>query len=255
MTDAGLTPEQEAVRRLLADARHDGPPPPEVVARLERTLETLVAERGSTPDAAPDAPSHAPAHDRPHDTPPRVVDLGSRRRRLASAGVLAAAAVVVAGIAVGQILPQDGGDDAGAGSSATSADSTSPGLAGGRGANGGARTEEDAGADAGLAPESLKGSAPSAPGSYPTLSSTDAELAQQLLTLRPGAVRRSSATTLEALSGCDGPRHGPGRRLVAEVDGQRGVVVFRRPDAEAQRAEVYVCGTPDPVRTLTLPAP
>ena len=26
---SGLPPEHEAVRRLLADARHDGPPPPD----------------------------------------------------------------------------------------------------------------------------------------------------------------------------------------------------------------------------------
>ena len=38
----GLPPEQEAVRRLLADARHDGPTPPEVVARLDAALSSVV---------------------------------------------------------------------------------------------------------------------------------------------------------------------------------------------------------------------
>ena len=46
MTDSpDLTPEHDAVRRLLADARHDGPTPPEVVARLDETLAALVADR------------------------------------------------------------------------------------------------------------------------------------------------------------------------------------------------------------------
>ena len=31
---SGLPPEQEAVRRLLADARHDGPPPPDVARQM-----------------------------------------------------------------------------------------------------------------------------------------------------------------------------------------------------------------------------
>ncbi|WP_416954942.1 hypothetical protein ACNKF0_22500 [Nocardioides sp. T5] len=86
MTESsGLPPEQEAVRRLLADTRHDGPPPPDVVARLDDTLAALRAER-----AAADT------------SPGRVVDIGSRRRRVAGIGLLAAASVVVAGVALGQ---------------------------------------------------------------------------------------------------------------------------------------------------------
>ena len=112
MTESsGLPPEQEAVRRLLADARHDGPPPPEVVARLDDTLADLVAE-------------HAPA-----DTSPgRVVDMGSRRRRMAGIGLLAAASVVVAGGAIGQVLPRGGGDasDSSAGSASDSSLAEAP---------------------------------------------------------------------------------------------------------------------------------
>ena len=32
-------------------------------------------------------------------------------------------------------------------------------------------------------------------------------------------------------------------------------VVFRAPTAPPRRSTIYVCGTPEPVRTLTLPAP
>ena len=111
MTDpTALPPEHEAVRRLLADARHDGPTPPEVVARLDETLASLVADRRDAPQ--------------PHLAP--VVDLGARRRRLAGMGLLAAAAVVVAGVAIGQGLPgtQSSGDSGSAagGDSAASAE-------------------------------------------------------------------------------------------------------------------------------------
>ena len=47
---SGLPPEQDAVRRLLADARHDGPPPPDVADRLDETLASLVAERHAGDD-------------------------------------------------------------------------------------------------------------------------------------------------------------------------------------------------------------
>ena len=75
---SGLPPEQDAVRRLLADARHDGPPPPDVVARLDETLASLVAER-SAELTAEDTAGAATGHD--DRSPGRVVDLGSRRRR------------------------------------------------------------------------------------------------------------------------------------------------------------------------------
>src|SRR6478752_190941 len=114
---SGLPPEQEAVRRLLADARHDGPPPPDVVARLDETLASLVAERSGDPTT-----------ERDDRSPGRVVDLGSRRRRVASIGLLAAASVVVAGVALGQALPRGGNDtaDSSAGSASDSSMAESP---------------------------------------------------------------------------------------------------------------------------------
>ncbi len=111
MTDPTLPPEQEAVRRLLADARHDGPTPPEVVARLDATLASLAAERRPSTTAST-SPTAAP-----------VVDLAARRRRMAGIGLLAAAAVVVAGVAIGQGLPSS--------DSSSDASSASAGEAGG----------------------------------------------------------------------------------------------------------------------------
>lgn len=236
--DPGLTPQQDAVRRLLADARHDGPTPPEVVDRLDAALASLVSElvteRGG-PALAGAAGQPAP-----------VVDLGARRRRTAGIGLLAAAAVVVAGVAIGQGLPRtSSGDDAGAGSEMSTAQERE-------------LTEDDSGADAGgglaEAPQSLKSAAPDA--AHPTLSTTDPGLDEDLLDLRATETLRSAGTgSARTPADCDLGGVGQGRRVAAQVDGLSGVVLFRRPDGAAQRVELYVCGSPAPVRTLTLPAP
>ncbi|GAB3015637.1 hypothetical protein GCM10011376_05630 [Nocardioides flavus (ex Wang et al. 2016)] len=251
MTDASdLPPAQEAVRRQLADARHVGPPPPEVVARLDDTLAALVAERGApasgaVPGTAPDAP--APAASAP------AVDLAARRRRITGVGLLAAASVVVAGVALGQVLPRGAGDEGGSSASSDSSLAEAPADSGG-----GSEPESgDAGTDRGeVAPESLRRSPPATTfAGRPALTSTDPDLDQQVLALRPDAAREGDLDSLDALSGCALPSPGPGRRLLAQVDGAAGVVVYRRPAGATQQAEVFVCGASDPVRTLTLPAP
>jgi hypothetical protein len=246
MADASdLPPEQDAVRRLLADARHDGPPPAEVVARLDETLAALVADRGSNPLDPPRSDSS--------DRDAAVVDLASRRRRMAGVGLLAAASVVVAGVAIGQVLPRGSGDAGNAGADSSVADAPAEAGAGSESESG--SEDSDAGG-AELAPESLKSSAPTPLAGYPTLSSTDEALDERVLELRPDAAARSQYLgSADALGSCALPSLGQGRRLVAEVDGGLGVVVFRRPDGAAQQVELYVCGTADPVRTLTLPAP
>ena len=63
----GLTPEQEEVRRLLADARHAGPMPDDVVDRLDQVLAGLATD----PDEDPDDRDATPAAP--------VVSLASRR--------------------------------------------------------------------------------------------------------------------------------------------------------------------------------
>lgn len=238
MTDSPRpTPEQEAVRRLLAELRHDGHTPPEVVARLDDTLASLVAERGTAP-----LPSEEPV-------PAPVTDLGARRHRLAGVGLLAAAAVVVAGVALGQALPRSGGDTAGSGDAASADRGTS--LA--ESARPGAEDDSSAGA-AELAPESLKSTAVAPDAGLPTLSSADPSLDQQVQDLREDLARFQLGST-DALGRCELPTTGSVRRLAAQVDGQAGALVFQRPDGAAQQVAVYVCGVPEPVRTLTLPAP
>ncbi|MDR6174261.1 hypothetical protein QE364_000758 [Nocardioides zeae] len=92
-----------AVRRLLAEARHDEPVPPAVAARLDATLAGLRAERGgSTAPVAPPALPPRPGGDAP-------IDLAAqRRRRRGSLLLAAAAAVVVVGVG-GVVVPRLGG--------------------------------------------------------------------------------------------------------------------------------------------------
>lgn len=98
------TPDEELVRRLLADARHDEPIPADVVARLDRVLGDLAAEEDGPADVTP---LHRPPE---------------RRRRRWGIGLVAAAAVVTAiAIAPHATLTgeNDGSSDSGAGRSAS----------------------------------------------------------------------------------------------------------------------------------------
>lgn len=98
MTDPDLSPEEQAVRRLLAEARHDDPVPPEVAARLDDTLAALVAERAGADSG---------------DAPAEPLSLAAaRRRRRAASFVLAAAAVVVTGVGVSSVLRPASDDSA-----------------------------------------------------------------------------------------------------------------------------------------------
>lgn len=232
---SGLTPEQDAVRRLLADARHDGPTPPAVVARLDDALAAMAAERSRAVHTAP------------------VVDLAARRRRFVGAGVLAAAAVVVAGVALGQVIPRGGSDSGGdTASSATDGGASMESQAGGAESGGG-----DGGGDGGgpaadsTSPEALSGKSAAPQGPEVSL---DSDLDDALTSLRTSH-RRSAALTGETLVACQVGEVGRGRQVLVQVDGRPGLVVFRAARGSGQDADVYLCGDPEPVRTLTLPAP
>lgn len=227
MTDPELTPAQErAVRDLLADARHTGPVPDEVVARLDETLRRLAAERTETPASA------AP-----------VVTLASRRRRTAAAVLVAAAAVVVAGVGIGQVLPR-GGDD-----SATS----------------GAAADRELGAQDSRAEQDSGGSGPSAdsrrtPGAE-SLSPDAATAPRAARVVSSGSLRRDLRALVERTDtafgdtpACDAGDVGPGRVLPITYDDQQAVVVLRTPRAGFRRADVYLCGAGTLERSVRLPA-
>lgn len=235
MSDSSLTPDQDdAVRALLADARHTDPTPADVVARLDDTLASLTAERREVREV------RAP-----------VVTLASRRRRTAATVLLAAAAVVVAGVGIGQVVGMGtSGDDSSAGSAAetttldqapTSADSDA--------------AEPEASAESGSDPKqgdtSLRSEA-AAPLAVNGLSSDSA--------LRPQvrALRRSTApSAFSADRRCLLPDAGEGEgELVAVTyNDLPGVLVYRAPVGPTQQVDLFLCGQPAAVRTLQLRAP
>jgi hypothetical protein len=113
------TPDEERVRRLLADARADEPVPADVAARLDAVLADLAA----APGEGADRPDRG---DRPNELARR------RGRRRWLTGLTAAAALVVAGVVVQQTRPTSSGDA----SSSTASESS------------GKSADDDAGGDA-----------------------------------------------------------------------------------------------------------
>ncbi len=236
---SGLPPEQDAVRRLLADARHDGPPPPDVVARLDETLASLVAER-SAELTAEDTAGAATGHD--DRSPGRVVDLGSRRRRVASIGLLAAASVVVAGVALGQALPRGSNDtaDSAAGGQSDTSLAESPRSEDDDGAGASAEAGGDASSESELLEPDPKEELPAAR----TRGTSHAVLRRRRGHRRPAARaptgrhgRRQRLRSLAAIRGCDSRRPGSFDR--------RGVSTGRRSELG------WSCSDAPPVRPRT----
>jgi len=256
-----LTAEQEAaVRRLLAEARHDAPVPADVAARLDEVLEGLVADEGVDDLEIFES-----------DGPGSVTELTGVRRRRRNAGrlLLAAAAVVVGGVAVGQVLA-DAGLDAGSGDSA---DSSSLADAPPRDADSADRADEEAAAgdDTAVAPESASSPAPDQ--AY-LLEQVDAPLELtsdnfaadvQRELARTSAERRSAAyANLDGVTAftsansdfvCTVGAYGEGATLPAYYDAEEAVLVLRRPRAGIQRVDLLTCGTAVQLNSVDLPAP
>jgi hypothetical protein len=241
-SDQPLSPEEEEVRRQLAEARHTGPTPPEVVARLDRVLDDLAHE----PDRV------AP-----------VVDLARRRRRVASL-LVAAAAVVVVGIGVAQIVTRDSGSET------TSAES---GAQARRPASADSKSEgqdsvQPKGPLNGAAEDSSDAPAP-APGSTPQEKSGLIRVRLNFLRDDFIAVRRLRGLDSQAYSplrsanqadraagaACHADAWGQGRFVPVRYGKVPAVLVFRRPAGDTQVADLFLCGSDEPVRSVTLPAP
>lgn len=256
MTDE-LTPDQEAaVRRLLAEARHDGPVPPEVAARLDQVLDGLVAD-----DEADDLEvfeSRAPAP---------VSDLAGVRRRRRNAGrlLLAAAAVIVGGVVVGQNLGGAGldgsGDDAG---SANGSLSDTP--------RDSADLDDEAAGESGQPPYAASEPDASDPVDLLqsvraplTLTSDNFALDVQRQLARTAAARRQAANagydgvlayvTKNRDFVCADGSYGEGATLPAYYDAEEAVLVLRRPRSGFQRVDLVTCGTAVELNSVELPAP
>ena len=236
-----LTPEQDQeVRRLLADARHTEPMPPDVVARMD----------GVIADLADEPSRRAP-----------VVHLAARRRRVASL-LVAAAAVVVVGIGIGQVVDTsgNGGDsDTAADSGGSSVEDEAPeSMSGDAGSGEGA----DTGAPSARQPDTLTGEAFVAGSKLiqvnPDALSRDLAKVQSYADradLAAAAPTDQSSTYRRVSRACRSGDWGTGTFVPVRYGSQPAVVAFRQPLGDVQVAEVYLCGNPDPVRSLTLPAP
>lgn len=248
--DPSLTAAQErAVRDLLASARHDDGIPEDVAARLDARLAELTAVRRELrpQDRAGVAP---------------VVPLAARRRRRVATGLVAAAAVVVLGIGLGQVLP-----DVLMSGSSDFATSTEAGDAAG-----GAHEEESGAALGDTSSRRARGRAPE-PAEEPFTESkqgTAADRAEVGLALprvdpdeldhsarrirdRRSAVlpQQQSGYTTGAIIGCD--LSGPGRRVLVHYDGAPAVLVFVRPGEDSQLVRVLACGSGEVLRSTRIP--
>lgn len=221
-----LTPaEEQAVRRLLAGAAADPPTlPADVAGRLDEVLAGLQGER-----------------DRPPVTP--VTDLSERRARRWPTVLVAAAAVAVVGVGLGNVLQNTSG---GSDNAASSADAPAAEAGGAQDSipqprNGAVLGELSTSA----LPRVRNGSL-----------AVDAQRIYDQ-SLRYKAVRGTkpeAAAGPDADAACDEPVVGRGERLVAvRLGGERASILFRAPQDGRRRAEVYPCdGSGSPVLVTTV---
>ena len=258
-SEPDLTPEQEQeVRRLLVDARELEPMPDSVAARLDRVLAELSASPAAhTGDHPADHRASAPA-DHPVDLPARpaasdptaeVTSLVAVRRQRAGRLLLAAAAVVVVGIGLGQVL--DVGGSAGSGDSALPA----------------AESQADAGAaqDRSLTAPEAAGSEVAAPTFVlakpvrvdPERFSADVERARRLAegTAKGQEGRGPTGGDGSFAAECSAADWGGGTFVPVRYAGDAGVLVFRAPEGDSQVVDLFQCGSAKVLRSITLPTP
>lgn len=240
------TPTEEQLRALLAEARLDEPMPADVAARLDGVLADLGADRAAVATPLPDRAA-------------------ARRRRRRSL-VLAAAAAVAIGVGGTQVD-----------------------LSGGGGADSGV-TAHDGGAARSQTESQTESQAESYPESQPESqadSAGAATLAAAPVALRSGSFERDVRHYLSPLSSgdlsvprpdrltkderaarsgrgtmtspyaasCSRVDAGRGRQLPAEYDGRPAVLVLRPAAAGVRRVDLYLCGSAEPVRSTSVPAP
>jgi hypothetical protein len=255
-----LSPEQEAaVRHLLAEARHDGPVPDEVAARLDEALDRLVADEGADDLEIFEDPKPAP-----------VTALAGVRQRRRTAGrlLLAAAAVVVGGVAVGQVV----GDSTMDADSGTAADTAADAPR--EGSGGDAQVDEQNSGGGTSEPESAPEPAASPLDEAQLLDQVQAPVSltsdRFAADVRRELSRNSAVLTQAASADFDGVRaylakdsdfvcssgaYGEGTTLPAFYDGEEAVLVLRRPRAGIQRVDLLACGTAVELNSVDLPAP
>lgn len=253
---------QERVRRLLgAAATPSGGEriPDEVAARLDDALADLVAERTGTGDepgtAAPLGTEHAPDHaagpgtdSGTHAATGTVTDLATRRRRRWPQLLVAAAAVSVVGLGVGNLVQNGDGE------AASSADQATAEMAEEQEAAGGGAAAQAA-PDADVRSRRPDGSPALVNGERPRLRTSslalDIQRIEDLGLANP--VDRGSAEWQES---CVRPATGGGDAwLPVRLDGDAAVLVLRAPTGGRRTGDVFACGAAgSPVASVTVEA-
>lgn len=211
------TPDEELVRRLLAEARHGEPMPGEIADRLQRALDALGGQHSERPETTTLVPAGAA-------TPVRAIADRRGRRRLLL-GVLAAAAVVVIGAGVGRAWQEASSPGGGA-----SASSDAAGSAADRTAEAAPQASGSSGGSGGVTPD---------PGAR-------LRAAYEALGVRPWPHGARSSCAVAA---------GPGRRVVVASDGGPALLVLRPVVGDRQPVDLLACDTGRLLRSATLPAP
>jgi hypothetical protein len=240
--------QQEAVRRLLAEARHDGPVPPDVAARLDATLAGLAAEGPQAVDP-PAPPPGAP-----------VVDLAARRRRRAVGLLGAAAAVVVLGVAAGQLVgtTTGGGDDSSSAGGSAAFDEQPTVSSDAEGASGAESDPQDEAAPSSPAPAPNPAEAP--PDSVYALNGRT--FVREVRRIRDTATPTPSRAdaflsgadlTTSSMFVCPGADWGEGDLVAVRYAGRPAVLAFRPPVGDTQTVDLLQCGSGEVLRSTTLP--
>lgn len=244
------TPQEEQVRRLLAEARHTAPTPDDVVARLDGVLADLGRERAGA--------------GRPAELPTPPGDLaGARRRRTVRNLLVAAAAVVAVGVGLNEadLTVSGGGEDSAPAVTSGGAGADSAAGTGERGAAGGEADQPEAAEPSTVGGrEFLLDRAP--------VRLTSERFGPQVRRLQAQeptpAVDGLMATQSDAeperngwgafRASCSTDGWGTGRLVAVRYDGDLGALVFRRAHGETQVVDLYLCGSDEPIRSITLPA-
>lgn len=238
--DPRTDPEAEAVRRLLADARHTEPMPEVVAARMDAVLADLAGSAGD--------PGHDGVEPAPPPVPPvvrTVVPLDVHRRRRAAGMLVAAAAIVVGGVVLAQHLPGSG-SQSGASTAAGRAESDSA-----VGDTGAGKSREP-----GTAPLQQRVRAAKVRDGLvlvrPQHFTADALAARRLVDAKAPPSVYADLSRAEALCRVPGPT---GRRVAASYQRAPAVLVFHDPGSGSQVVDLYLCHSSRPLRSATLPSP
>ncbi len=249
--DPELSPSEEQVRRLLADARHTEPLPDEVADRLDRVLAGLAGERRDGDHADRSAAVAA--------------DLAAARRRRTARNLLVAAAAVVAiGYGLNSVDLTVSGDDDGSAATADSGGDAAgvPSAAQAEG-DGPAREELSAQSPGAFEADKDGGTGSLAYGAPVRLSADrfGAQVRRLHTSTRTMALADSADAPVDGLfslgrslrPGCPTTGWGTGLLVPARYDGRLGAVIFRKAKGETQVVDLFLCGNDEPTRSITLP--